>query len=118
MLMHSFRNPESETVNEEGSQEWFRSMWEGKSEDEPASQEDNDASNDDNDQDDFGDDFDEFAEEGDDFGDFDEAEDVVTPQPAPTPAPQPAPPDILGDLVSSSQIKVSIPSTDVPYSLL
>ncbi|KAK4504047.1 hypothetical protein PRZ48_004962 [Zasmidium cellare] len=72
-------------------QAWFRSMWEGKSKDEPPPQEE--SSNDADDDDDFGDDFDEFAEGGgdDDFGDFDEA----TPTPAaPESEPQPTAPSI------------------------
>lgn len=83
----------------EDRQAWFRSMWEGKSQDEPAPHAE--SSNDADDDDDFGDDFDEFAEgEGDDdFGDFDEA----TPTSAPALESQPAPPSasILAGLVSS-----------------
>ena len=87
-------------------QAWFRSMWEGKSKDEPPPQEE--SSNDADDDDDFGDDFDEFAEGGgdDDFGDFDEA----TPTPAaPESEPQPTAPSIsvLAGLVSSLMETVS-----------
>lgn len=86
----------------EDRQAWFRSMWEGKPQDEPPPQEgsSNDADDDD---DDFGDDFDDFAEGGgdDDFGDFDDA--TTTPSAAPEPQPQPTAPSssVLAGLVSS-----------------
>ncbi|EME45883.1 hypothetical protein DOTSEDRAFT_70049 [Dothistroma septosporum NZE10] len=64
-------------------------MWEGELKEDKAAQEEarkevreEEAANDADDDDDFGDDFDEFAEGGgdDDFGDFDEAEEVMTPE--------------------------------------
>lgn len=97
--------------NPEDRQAWFRSMWEGKQEDDTPTQEtpqttqsnipDDDAEDAD---DDFGDDFDEFAEGGedDDFGDFDEP---TTPAPVPEQQPQSySLPDALAGLVSSHQI--------------
>ena len=107
-------------------QAWFRTMWEGELEGDKAAQqqpqqeeEDEDeeeAANDADDDDDPGDDFDEFAEGGgdDDFGDFDEAQEVMTPQStAPSaPAPQPTVPaaSILAGLVSSVRYTIPVSS--------
>ncbi|KAI5359369.1 hypothetical protein Slin14017_G102710 [Septoria linicola] len=89
----------------EDRQAWFRSMWEGKHEDDTPTQEtpqttQNDIPDDDAEDDDagFGDDFDDFAEGGedDDFGDFDEP---TTPAPVPEQRPQPySLPDALAGL--------------------
>lgn len=83
-------------------QAWFRSMWEGKAEQEPARSDEQ--SHDADEDDDFDEDFDDFAEEGeeDDFGDFDEA----TPTPAPVTESQPVTSlqSIFSSLVSSYEI--------------
>lgn len=77
-----------------------------------------DADDDDDDDDDgFGDEFDEFAEGGgdDDFGDFDEAEEVMTPKPTIQSAPEPQHTtsigSILAGLVSSISNEIHAPIT-------
>lgn len=97
---------EIDPEDEDGRQEWFRSMWEGGGGREQVGQPEADITQeaeDEQEDDDFGDDFDDFAEgDGDeDFGDFDQPQASPPSQP-----PQPSilshtVPDVLADLVSS-----------------
>lgn len=93
-------------------------MWESGLQGDNAAQpepqaDDEEAADDADDDDDFGDDFDEFAEGGgdDDFGDFDEAEEVMTPKP---PAPSAAEPQHITPIAS---ILAGLPPLDLKIDL-
>lgn len=108
---------DTEAMNDEDRQAWFRNMWEGKR-DEPQPPIDGappvDHDDEEEDDDDVGDDFEAFVEEGgdDDFGDFDEADE--TPMPEPQPSTAPSEPTTFGSLVGTSFVRPSSQYADLP----